>query len=373
MLRISVIKNSDLLSPSSGIHVDLKATLERYREPSFSQGIKQLVASVIPFCLLWGAMWFSLGYSVWLTLLLAVPTAGFLVRIYILHHDCGHGSLFKSKKLNDITGFVLGLLVFTPYLSWRRHHALHHASSGNLDRRGFGDVETMTVSEYLRLTSRKRLAYRLYRNPLFLFGVAPAVYFVILQRFTFGLPPSWKKERVNIHYTNLALAACIAALCWLMGWRDFLMVHVPVTILASSLGVWLFYVQHNFEGTYWEHHDDWDFAAAALEGSSYYHLPKVLEWMTASIGFHHIHHLDSRIPSYRLQECYANSAVLQRVNRLTLRQSLSCINYKLWDEQTGRMVGFSNLHPSEPGNGHTLCQTADASGADAMQARRIAK
>lgn len=323
---------------------DRRALLARYREPDLRQGVTQLLLTVVPFCLLWAGMWYSLRFSYLLTLVLAVPTAGFLVRLYILHHDCGHGSFFKSKQLNDVTGYLLGLFVMTPYHVWRRQHALHHASSGDLDRRGFGDVATMTVGEYRLSTRRQRFGYRLYRHPLVLFGIAPIMYFAVLQRFTWGLPASWKKERANIHWTNLILLLCAAGLCWVFGIREFLMVHVPVTVIASSLGVWLFYVQHNFDATYWERHEGWDFGIAAMEGSSYYQLPRPLQWITANIGFHHIHHLDSRIPSYRLPECYAGHAAFQEVYRLTLWQSLSCVTLKLWDEDERRMVGYPILH-----------------------------
>jgi omega-6 fatty acid desaturase (delta-12 desaturase) len=333
----------NLCSPPPPLPVDHKVVLARYREPNLGQSVQQLLSSVIPFCILWSLMWFSLRYSYWITLMLSVPTAGLLVRLFILQHDCGHGSFFKSKRLNDMFGFALGVLVLTPYHCWCRQHALHHATSGDLDRRGFGDVAIMTVREYLQLTSLKRLGYRLYRNPFVLFGIAPVVYFVVLRRFTYDLPRSWKRERASVHCTNLALLVCLFSICWLVGLRQFLLVHVPVTTLASSLGVWLFYVQHNFEATYWQRHDSWDFGIAGMAGSSYYHLPKGLQWLTANIGFHHIHHLDSRIPNYRLQECFDGNSVFQRVNQFTLRQSLSCVTLKLWDENEGKMVGFQNL------------------------------
>jgi acyl-lipid omega-6 desaturase (Delta-12 desaturase) len=323
--------------------VDSKTLLSQYREPDLRRSVLQLVSSVVFFGLLWGLMWFSLRYSYGITLLLAVPTAGFLVRLFILQHDCGHGSFFKSKTLNDVVGFMLGVLVMTPYTCWRRQHALHHATSGDLDRRGTGDVHTITVAEYMALTPMKRLGYRIYRNPLFFFGIAPILHFAILQRFTTSLPRSWKQERAGVHGTNLAILVCFAAVAWLVGVRPFLLVHIPVTILASSAGAWLFYVQHNFEGTYWHREERWDFETAALTGSSHYDLPKGLHWLTANIGFHHIHHLDSRIPNYRLPECFEKNAEFQQANRITLWQSLSCSSLKLWDEDAGRMVGFRSL------------------------------
>lgn len=330
---------------TEAVPADQKAILARYRTSNTAEAVRQVLCSLVPFGVLWMLMWFGLRYSIWLTLLLSVPTAAFLVRLYILHHDCGHGSLFRSKRLNDVVGLTLGLLVFTPYLCWRRQHALHHASAGDLDRRGFGDVEIFTVREYLQLTPWKRLRYRIYRNPFVLFGIAPFTYFVFVQRLTSGLPRSWKKERANVHWTNLALVLGILGACWFVGWRSFLLVHVPVVVLASSLGVWLFYIQHNFESTYWQRHDDWEFGSAAMEGSSYYQLPRWLQWLTANIGFHHIHHLDSRIPSYRLEECYAENPVFQGVNQLSFRQSLSCVSLKLWDENEMRMVGFPRPEP----------------------------
>ena len=336
-----------LQKPSPQPHlapVDAKALLAQYREPSVWKSAWQLLSSVMLFCGLWTLMLFSLQYSYWLTLLLSAPTAGVLVRLFILQHDCGHGAFFKSQKLSDVIGFMLGVLVLTPYGSWRRQHALHHATAGDLDRRGHGDVHTITVAEYLKLTPLQRVGYRLLRNPVILFGISPLVYFAVLQRFTYSLPRSWNQERAGVYRTNLMLLASVLAVGWLVGFRQFLLVHAPVTLLACSAGVWLFYVQHNFETTYWQHHDQWDFGMAGIAGSSYYHLPKGLQWFTANIGFHHIHHLDSRIPNYRLQECFEENAEFQRVNRLTLWQSLSCVTLKLWDEDAGKMVGFRDLH-----------------------------
>lgn len=326
------------------VPVDQKTLLAQYREPDLGRSVRQLLSSVMLFCMLWTLMWFSLRYSYWLTLLLAVPTAGFLVRLFILQHDCGHGSFFKSKRLNDVIGFMLGVLVLTPYTCWRRYHALHHATSGDLDRRGSGDVHTITVAEYLALTPMKRLGYRIYRNPVVFFGIGPILHFAILQRFTTSLPRSWIKERAGVHGTNLVLLGCLLVITWLVGFQEFLLVHVPVTIIASSMGAWLFYVQHNFEATYWQRQERWDFGIAATAGSSYYHLPTGLQWLTANIGFHHIHHLDSRIPNYRLPECFEKNLEFQKANRITLWQSLSCASLKLWDEDAGKMVGFQNLN-----------------------------
>jgi omega-6 fatty acid desaturase (delta-12 desaturase) len=286
-------------------------------------------------------MLYSLQYSYFLTLLLSLPTAGFLVRLFIIQHDCGHRSFFKSRPANDILGFLLGVLTLTPYHCWRKEHAAHHATSGDLDRRGRGgEIHVMTVREYEHAGKGKRLAYRLYRNPFVLFVLAPVFHFVVLQRFTRGVPRTWKKERASIHYTNLCAVAVVLLLVWLVGWKPLLMVHVPVAALAASIGVWLFYVQHNFEQTYFRPHADWSYFDAALIGSSYYRLPKVLQWFTGNIGLHHIHHLDSRIPNYRLQHCFDENSELRSATSLSMWQSLSCLSLRLWDEDQRRMVGF---------------------------------
>jgi omega-6 fatty acid desaturase (delta-12 desaturase) len=323
--------------------VERKIQLARYREPSIWKSGWQLFSSITLFCVLWTVMLFSLQYSYWLTLLLSVPTAGLMVRLFILQHDCGHGAFFKSKRLNDVIGFALGVLVLTPYGCWRRFHALHHATAGDLDRRGFGDVHMITVEEYLKLTRLKRFVYRLWRNPVIQFGILPLLHFAVMQRLTYGIPHSWKRERASVYWTNALVFAVGLFTVWLVGPWQFFLVHAPVMFLASSAGVWLFFVQHNFETAYWQRHDHWEFELAGIEGSSYYELPRGLQWLTANIGFHHIHHLDSRIPNYRLQECFDQNSEFQHVHRLTLWQSLSCVSLKLFDEEQGRMVGFRDL------------------------------
>jgi omega-6 fatty acid desaturase (delta-12 desaturase) len=233
------------------------------------------------------------------------------------------------------------MVTYTPYHCWRKKHAAHHATSGDLDRRGRGgEIHVLTVQEYRESGWWKRFGYRLYRNPLVLFVVAPFYYFLIEQRFTKGLPRTWKKERASVHYTNLGVLVITALLIWLVGWKVFLLVQLPILILGSSAGVWLFYVQHQYEDTYWRHHPDWSYVDAAMYGSSYYRLPKILQWFTANIGLHHIHHLDSRIPNYRLQNCLEENPELNCAPTLSLWESLSCAGFKLWDEQQGQMVGF---------------------------------
>lgn len=322
---------------------EYRTILARYRSPVLFRSVWQLVFSIVPFVLVWGLMWFSLRYSYWLTLLLALPAAGLLVRLFILQHDCGHGSFFKSKFTNDVVGCALSLLTLTPYHRWRKHHAVHHATSGDLDRRGHGDVRMLTVQEYCKLSPLRRLIYRIHRHPLILFGIGPFLYFVVFQRFAFYEPRSWRKERASVHLTNIALVASITLISWIVGFRQFLLIHVPLVAVGSSIGVWLFYVQHQFEAGYWERHDCWSYFDAGFAGSSYYQLPALLQWFTANIGLHHIHHLDSQIPNYNLQECFDENPKLQQVARLTFWKSLSCASLKLWDEEKSEMVRLSNI------------------------------
>jgi len=314
--------------------------LAQYQNPDAWRSWWQVINSVIPFLGMWVVMYFSLQVSYWLTLLLAIPTAGFMVRTFIIFHDCGHGSFFKSQKWNDIVGFVTGVLTFTPYYHWKHDHAIHHATAGNLDRRGVGDVKTLTVEEYLALPWWKKIGYRIMRNPLILFTVGSFIVFVFTHRF-WG-PGAGRRERASVLWTNLALAIILSLLMVFLGWKEVLLVHVPILLIACSAGVWLFYVQHNFEGTYWERRDNWDFLKAGLEGSSFYKLPAVLNWFTGNIGFHHIHHLAPKIPNYKLPKVYKENPLFQ-VEPLTILRSLKSLGFRLWDEKTKRMVGFNVL------------------------------
>jgi omega-6 fatty acid desaturase (delta-12 desaturase) len=288
-------------------------------------------------------MYLSLDYSYWFTLGLALPAAGFMVRIFIIQHDCGHGSFFKSRKANDFLGSICGVLTFTPYYYWRKSHAIHHASSGSLEDRGTGDIYTLTVQEYLQQSKWERLKYRLYRHPLLLFVLAPAFLFIVLHRLPFAESKSWKRERASVHWTNLAIAVAVISMSFMVGLKPFLLVHLPIIILAATMGTWMFYIQHQFEDTYYAHGDNWDYTVAALQGSSYYQLPKVLQWFTGNIGFHHIHHLSPRIPNYRLQKCHEENQVFQQVVVLTLWTSLQSIFLSLWDEEQNKLVSFRHL------------------------------
>jgi omega-6 fatty acid desaturase (delta-12 desaturase) len=277
-----------------------------------------------------------------MALALALPAAGFLVRLFIIQHDCAHGSFFPSRVANETLGTLLGVLTLTPHQYWTRTHALHHAGSGNLDERGWGDIDTLTVREYLRLNRWRRLAYRLCRHPLVLFGIGPSFHFVIKHRLPWIVPAAWRRERASILATDLALLALLALALATIGLPRVLLVQAPITAISGACGVWLFYVQHQFERAYWRPGRDWSFEAAGLSGSSYYALPRPLQWLTGSIGLHHIHHLSPRVPSYRLQACLEQTPEL-RVPPLTLRASLRCAGLALWDETAGVLVSFAEL------------------------------
>jgi acyl-lipid omega-6 desaturase (Delta-12 desaturase) len=322
---------------------DILASVKAYAVPDSFKGLRQLLVTAVAFFGLWLTMWWSLDVSYWLTLVLAVPTGLFLVRFFLIQHDCGHGSFFRSQRANDMIGRMLSVLTLTPYTYWRRMHAEHHASSGNLDRRGEGDVTTLTVREYIALSRWQRLLYQLYRHPIVLFGIGPAFVFIIKHRFPLDL--SIRKTRMwgSVMSTNGAVAAVVVALCFLVGPAELIKLQVPVTLIASAIGVWLFFIQHQFDGVHWWRDDDWSSDHAALYGSSYYNLPKVLQWLTANIGLHHIHHLCSRVPNYRLQECQDQLPELSQAKRVTFMESLRCTRLALWDEAGKQMIRFRDL------------------------------
>ena len=313
----------------------------KYQKSEVWPGVWQIANSVLPYAALWCLMYFSLRVSVWLALPLALLAAGFLVRVFIIFHDCGHGSFFPSRKANDILGFITGVMTFTPYFHWRWEHALHHASSGDLDRRGTGDVWTLTVQEYLEASRWKRFAYRLVRNPVVLFGLAPVFMFLIKQRFPNAKAP--RRERRSVLWTNLALLGMAAGMSCLFGLKAYLLLQVLVMTVAGTAGIWLFYVQHQFEGVYWERKESWDYVTAALQGSSFYKLPKVLQWFSGNIGYHHIHHLSPRIPNYHLAKCHRAEPLFQTIKPITLFGSLKSLTFRLWDEQRQRLVGYRAL------------------------------
>lgn len=332
---------SDSPHAASTLHQSWRSCVAPYTEPNNLRSAWQVANSMIPYLLLWAAMYWSLSYSYWLTLALLFPTAGFLVRIFIISHDCGHGAFFKQPRLNTIVGSIASFLCCSPYGAWRHEHALHHASAGNLDRRGHGDIWTMTVAEYMAAPRRTRLAYRLYRNPIVLFAVGALYIFVVDYRFS--PKGSTDKVRKSVTRMNLALALTVLIMTFTIGLPAFLVIQLPIFLLAAAAGSWLFYVQHQFEDVYWAPKDEWDHVRAAMDGSSYYKLPRVLQWFSGNIGFHHIHHLSSKIPNYNLERCHRENAIFQTAREITLLQSLGCLKFRLYDEEAKTLVGFKRV------------------------------
>ncbi len=314
--------------------------LASYRRPSNGRSIVEIGITVVPLVVCWVLVWATLDLGYWFSLLLAVPAAGFLVRLFMIQHDCSHGAFFRHRLANDWIGRIIGVLTLTPYAFWRRTHTLHHASSGNLDRRGFGDVNTLTVREYRSRSLWGRICYRVYRHPLVMFGIGPAYLFILQHRLPVGLMRAGWQPWLSTMTTNFAIALVVATLIWFIGVKAFLLVHLPIMLLAASAGVWLFYVQHQFEHTLWENDGNWSLHEAALHGSSHYDLPGLMRWFTANIGAHHIHHLCSRIPYYRLPQALRDHPELRGVGRITLLESFRCVRLVLWDEAQRRLVSF---------------------------------
>ena len=318
-----------------------RAVVALYQRPSTARALWQIINTIVPYVLLWYLMYRLKDISLWLTIPCAIVAGALLVRVFIIFHDCGHGSYFKSRWANALVGFVSGVLTFTPYYHWRWEHAIHHGTSGDLDKRGTGDIWTMTVQEYLDASRWKRFSYRLARNPVVLFILAPIFVFVILQRFS--SPKASRRERDSVAWMNLALLCLVVSMGWLYGLGPFLLIQSVAWMVAGSAGIWLFYVQHQFEDVYWERGEDWDYVAAALQGSSFYKLPRILQWFSGNIGFHHIHHLSPRIPNYYLQKCHDADPVFQQVQPITLLLSLRSLAYRLWDEPAGKLVGYGRM------------------------------
>ena len=322
-------------------NVSWKQALARRQSPSLRRSLWQLTNTLVPYFALWGLMIWSLNISYWITLGLAVVAAGFQARIFIIFHDCAHGSFMSSRPANRFLEFFTGVLSFTPYRQWRHKHALHHRNSGDLDGRGSGDVWTLTVEEYISAPRWKRIAYRLVRNPLVLFVVVPLYLFLIHYRI-----PSrsvGNNHRQGVHFTNGALAGIVIFMSFTIGIKSYLLIQLPVILLASTAGVWLFYVQHQFEGVYWERRQNWKFKTAALRGSSYYRLPRVLQWFTGNIGFHHVHHLCPSIPNYNLEQVHREIPMFQQVRPVTLCSSMASLSFRLYDEGQRKLVGFRHL------------------------------
>lgn len=320
----------------------LKA-LSTYRKPDIGQSTFELVVTIVPFVLFWVMAWASMHVGFWPGLIFILPASGFLLRLFMLQHDCGHGSFFGRRRLDDWTGRAIGVLTLTPYDYWRRAHAEHHASAGNLNERGVGDITTLTVAEYLALTRLGRLRYRLYRHPLVMFGIGPAWLFLFKQRLPFGMMRSGTLPWLSTMATNVAIVAGCTLIAWAIGPVPLLAIHLPIVLIAGTAGVWLFYVQHQFEDTYWARPPQWTFQHAAIQGASHYDLPKPLRWITGNIGMHHIHHLSSRIPFYRLPEVLRDYPELRDLGRITIKDSLSCVRLTLWDEGSNRLLSFREV------------------------------
>jgi len=325
-------------APEPGGSRTWKGALERYTDPRLDRSIIDLATSVVPYLVLFVAILFVQRVSFALSLLLVVPAAGFLIRVFIVFHDCSHGSFLRSRRANNVLGGILGVLVWLPFRGWQHEHAVHHATSGDLERRGIGDITTLTVSEYRKLSTLRRLGYRVFRNPAVMFGCGWLIVLVLKPR----LVPHGANRRIrnSVLKTNLALALVAVALCLLVGWQAYVLAQLPIFVVAGAVGVWLFYVQHQFEDAYWQQHSDWRYEDAALQGSSYLKLPRILQFFTGNIGFHHVHHLSVGIPNYNLQDAHENTERLGEVPELTITDGLRATRLKLWDEQRRRLVTF---------------------------------
>lgn len=339
--RLNLADNS--CEPAGKPARDWMRVLAKYREPDTTRSIFELSITAIPLIALWVLAWLSLSWSYFLTLALIVPASGLLLRLFLIQHDCGHGSFFGVRAANDWVGRVIGVLTLTPYDVWRHSHNIHHATSGNLDKRGIGDINTLTVAEYRALPYWRRIMYRLYRHPAVMFGLGPAYVFMLRNRLPAELTRSGLRDWTSAMGTNAAILVGSAIMMYFFGVVPFLVVHLPIVLLASSIGVWLFFVQHQFEDTVWDQDPNWSFHDAALYGSSHYDLPLVLRWFTANIGVHHVHHLYARIPYYRLGRVLRDYPELANVKRLTLLESFGHVNLTLWDEKRRQLISFSQL------------------------------
>lgn len=344
MITNQVTESPDIPTTKADVYRDPKAwrkIVVKYQKPSIKKAVFQIANTLIPMLLCWIAMAYLYEISYWLTLPLVLVAGGLTVRTFIIFHDCGHQSFFKSRKANDIVGYITGVLTFTPYRFWHWEHGIHHSTAGNLDHREEGDVWTMTVEEYEASSKGMKLAYRLVRSPFILFTVGPMFLFLIWQRFS--VKKAKLRDRRSVWYTNLGIAVMVGLGCWILGWQKYVILQLSICAISTTAGVWMFYVQHQFEDVYWSRKKDWNFAAAALEGSSYYKLPKILQWFTGNIGFHHIHHLSSRIPNYMLEACHNAEPLFREVPCLTLKKSFACAKLRLLDEENNRLVGFGYL------------------------------
>lgn len=320
---------------------NLRKQVVPYEKTELKSSVFQLLNTILPLLLLWYAAYYSLSISYWLTLAIGIVASGFVIRTFIIFHDCCHQSFFKSRLANDIVGTITGVMTLVPYQQWKNAHAIHHATSGNLDKRGIGDLWIMTVDEYAAAPGWLKLAYRMYRHPLVMFGLGPIAVFMVQYRF--NRKGAKRKERLNNYLTNVLIVALYALLIWAIGWKAFVLVQGPIFYLSGVLGIWLFYVQHQYEDSYFEHNDEWSYVKAAVEGSSYYKLPKLLQWMTGNIGYHHVHHLSPKVPNYHLERAHNETPPLHKATTINIRESLESLKFRLWDEENGKFVSFKEV------------------------------
>jgi omega-6 fatty acid desaturase (delta-12 desaturase) len=325
--------------------IDLKKQVAPYEKSTTKESVWQLINTIVPFLILWYLAYKSVSVSYWLSFVPSVIAAGFLTRIFIIFHDCTHHSFFKNRRANRIVGTIMGVLTMVPFDQWGYEHAVHHATSGNLDKRGTGDIWTLTVDEYVAAPLRLRLAYRFYHNPFVMFGLGPIYVFLLKNRF--NRKGARKKERMNTYLTNILIVVLAGLLCWAVGWQAFLFVQGTIFMLAGAAGIWLFYVQHTFEDSYFEGNEDWEYVKAAVQGSSFYKLPKFIQFLTGNIGYHHVHHLSPRVPNYKLEEAHNHTLPLQNVPTITLTTSLKSLRFRLWDEESKNFVSFKKIKDLE--------------------------
>ena len=347
------IARSEFIIMTKELQRKLRKEIAPFEKSKLSSSVWQMVNSMIPFFILWFLAYQSLSVSYLLTLLFAIPAAGFLIRIFIIFHDCCHQSFFKNRKANDVVGTITGILTLFPYKQWRHNHNVHHATSGNLNKRGVGDIWVMTVQEYEKATFWQKVAYRLYRNPLVMFLIGPFYLLFITNRF--NRKKAKMNERLNTYFINFSIVFIYGMMCWLIGWQAFLLIQGPIIFIASSLGIWLFYIQHHFEDSYFENDQEWDFIKAAVDGSSFYKLPKWAQFITGNIGYHHVHHLSPRVPNYYLEDVHNHTDELNAVPTVTLRTSLKALKYRLWDEKNNEFISFKEIKKRRAIN-HKLTQ-----------------
>ncbi|MCR8643369.1 fatty acid desaturase [Paenibacillus sp. N1-5-1-14] len=320
---------------------NLKKQVAPYEKSNTRASIKQLINTLGPLFVLWFSAYLSLSISYWLSLPIMIIASGFVIRTFIIFHDCCHQSFFKSRRANEIIGTITGILTLFPYQQWKNSHSIHHATSSNLEKRGIGDMWVLTVDEYAASSIGVRIAYRLYRNPFIMFGLGPILLFVFTNRF--NTKGAKRKERISTYMTNVSILALYGLLIWIVGWQSFVLIQAPIMFVAGLMGIWLFYVQHQFEDSYFENEDEWSYVKAAVEGSSYYKLPKLLQWITGNIGFHHVHHLSPKVPNYNLEKAHNATPPLQKATTITIGTSLKSLRFRLWDERNKMFVGYRNI------------------------------